>query len=266
MKISLPSRGLLGCKEVDMAMPCYKHLRDITQVDYPVEQIGYEFVKSLLPDPTALDKMTYQDKDYLLAIAVASMHLNSIPFKVTCSCGKPIHMTYDFGEQDLYTLPEGTTEVTAKELDGVTYEYHFLSATDEQKIVAWAKEKADGDDKAFKHRFEEGFICRTFGFDLDDEGVKKVSEFPMLVYYSALLFREMTFHGCSPVVQTQCKACGQPVSIYVPFAQSLMSWSSADIVNEFMTISKFVGGFDSFLRLTFAELAQMQANLREADK
>lgn len=266
MKIALPSRGLLGCSEVELQTPTYRHLRDITQVEYPLEQVGYEFVKSLLVDPSALARMTFQDKDYLLTVAVAAMHLNAIPFRVTCQCGKPVNAVYTYGEQELYYLPEDTEVVTEKEIDGKVYQFHILSADAEYRLAQWAEEQADGDDKALKRKYEEGFVCLTFGYDLTDEGLKAVADFPLLVYYSALLFREMTFHGCPPSLTVTCKECGQQINVFVPFAQSLLSWSSADIVNEFMAISKYTSGFDGFLSLTFAEAAQIARNVEEMNE
>ena len=265
MKIALPSRGLLGCSEVDMDIPRYRHLREIVQVDYPVEQVGYEFVKSLISDPSVLSQITFQDKDYLLTIAVASMHLNSIPFRVTCACGKPVNAVYNYGEQDLYSLPDDASVVTEKMVDEAVYRYHILSAEDEYRIVRWAQEKSDGDEAKYKSLYEEGFICKTFGYDLTDENLRIVSDYPTLAYYSALMFREMVFHGCTPTLTVKCPHCGQDITVYVPFAQSLLTWTSADIVNEFMTISKLCG-FDSFLQLSFAELAQMRANIESMDK
>lgn len=265
MRIVLPSQGVLGCKEVELALPRYSHLRALTEISYNEEEIGFAFVRSLLADPGALAQMTFRDKDYLLAIAVASLHMNVIKLKACCSCGEVVQVDFDLAQQEVIDLETPVAPVIKKSLNNEEYSYHFLSATDEQEIVRWAKQHRDmaPSDRAaavYQQSYEEGLITRTFGFDLTEDNVRRVSDFNILVFYSALLFQEMSFHGVRPFVEHQCPKCGKPMIVVVPFAKSLMRWSSNDIINDFMSVSQFVG-FESFLDLTFAELAQMRANM-----
>lgn len=266
MKVVLPSMGLMGCKVVDLAIPVYANLRELSLVHYNEEEIGYEFVKMLLSDPTDLDRMTFQDKDYLLTIAVSALHLNNIKMNVTCSCGSTESVNFVLGEQEVIDLEVGTPKKVEKSVFGETYQYNFLSASDELALVKWAKEQvpdnasASEADKIYKNRYLEAFTCKTFGFDVIEENLKKVQNYNLHVYMSALLFREMTFHGIPGIVQTKCSKCGKTLNVIVPFSKSLMNWSTQKVVDEFMQVANIVGGFKAFLDLTVSELEQMREN------
>lgn len=270
MKIKLPSLGVLGCSEVDMEIPRYKHIRQISQQFHHPDVVGYHLLQLLLADPTDLDRMTFQDKNYLTVIAVASMHMNVISMKVTCSCGERLTEKYDLSQQELITLEEGTPKVLVKQINGVDYKYQHISATDEFKLCNWALEKAESSgkdvEKEYARSYEEGFICLTFGQPLTQEGLNTVASYELVVYYSALLFREMLFHGVRPVVQTQCPKCQRPLNVIVPFEKTLCDWSSTDVVREFTSVAKLVGGFSSFLDLTFSEVAQIQRDQEAAEQ
>lgn len=260
MRIVLPSQGILGVREVDLQMPKYRHVRDISQMNYSEEEIGFRFVEMLVSSNDIFDKITYQDKDYLLAIAVSALHLNALKLAVTCTCGERVTTMLDMSDVDVIDLDVNTPKEVRKKFGDTEYSYRFLSANDENEVVLWAKDKSDGDPLKYQRLYEEGFVCKTFGFDLNDENLKKVSNYDLMIYYSALLFREMVFHGISPIKSEVCPKCGRKIGVIIPFAKSLMSWNSSQVVNEFMAVAGIVGGFDSFLDLTFSELAQMKAN------
>lgn len=261
MLVKLPSSGVLGCSVVDLQIPKYKHLRDISQLSLVEDQVPYNFVKSLLSDPSKTSQMTYQDINFLFIIAVSAMHMNSIEVRAKCRCGEPCVAKYALEDKEVTDLPENTPKVLKKELSGVEYGFKFLSADEEQEVVSWALEKSNYDvkSKLYNIKYTEAFVCKTFGYDLSDESVSRVSEFEVLLYYTPLLFRTMMFHGVEDFVTHVCPKCGRKLMIKVPFAQSVSQWSSADLVNEFTSVSKIVG-FSEFLDLTFAELSQLRAN------
>lgn len=261
MRIVLPSRGVLGCKEVDFHIPVYANLRELSLHNYGEDEIGYEFVKLLLADPTDLDRMTFQDKDYLLTIAVSALHMNSIALDVKCPCGNTMKVNYVLGDQEVQDLEEGTPKSITKTCLGKDYTYSFLSATEERDVSKWASDRAVSDPSKFRDFYSEGFICRTFGFPLTEEALKEVSDYNFHIYMSALLFREMCFHGVSNLVHSMCPKCGAKLNVIVPFEKSLMSWSTQKVVTEFMRVSNIIGGFDAFLNLTISELEQMTAEV-----
>lgn len=266
MKVVLPSMGLLGCKSVNLSIPVYANLRELSLIPYNEEEIGYEFVKMLLEDPTDLDRMTFQDKDYLLIVAVSSLHLNNIALNAQCSCGNVERINFVLQDQEVLDLEEDTPKCISKECFGETYNYNFLSATEEMNVVRWAKSQVpdtvsgEEADKIYRNKYLEGFICKTFGFDINEENLVKVANYNMHVYMSALLFREMAFHGIPGVVTSTCSKCGKHLNVIVPFAKSLMNWSTQKIVDEFMQVANIVGGFKAFLDLTVSELEQMKEN------
>lgn len=270
MKVQLPSQGILGCSEVELEVPRYKHIREVSQQSYHPDVVGYHLLELLLSDPSDLKRMTFQDKDYLVAIVVASMHLNVMTLKVTCSCGESLSVKYDLSSQELRTLDPDTPTVVIKSTGDRTYEYHVLSAYDEFQLCEWAIAKANqaqgGFEKAYARAYEEGFICRTFGQPLSEKGLEQVASYELVVYYSALLFREMLFHGVYPVVLTTCNKCKRPLNVIVPFSKVLCDWSSSDVVREFVGVSAIVGGFNSFLDLTFSELEQIKSDLSSAEQ
>lgn len=261
MKIKLPSNGVLGCKEVDMSIPCYRHVREISQANYGPDVIGYEFVKLLLADPTALERMTYQDKDYLLAIAVCAMHLNAPCINVTCKCGHTHQVFYNLHEQEVVDLAAEATPVVEKKYGEATYSYHFLSAAQQREIAEKAREDAK-DEADYARLFEFYFTCATFGNPLTQDGFDKTADLNLTVYYSALLFHELCFHGVNSFVVTTCPQCQQPIVVTVPFEDSLTKWSSGNIVNEFIKVSDVVGGFGNFLDLSLSEVEQIKDNRR----
>lgn len=259
MIFTLPSMGLLGCSEVEMSIPTYGHVRDISSQNIHGDVAGYEFVKSLLKDPTDLDRMTYNDKNFLLAIAVGSMHMNSILLKATCACKANVSAKYVLDSSKVDRLDESALPIVEKDWGDIKCNYHFLSATDEQSIVKWALDVSNSLDE-YKVRYEEGFICKTFGYDVTEENLKKVFELPVEIYYSALLFREVTYHGYPDFIRTECSECKRPITLLIPFEQCITKWSSNDIVDEFMSVSKLVD-YQSFINMTFPETFRMRQNL-----
>lgn len=261
MKVVLPSLGVLGCREVDFKVPVYANLRELSLHNYGEDEIGYEFVKMLLSDPSDLDRMTFQDKDYLLTIAVAALHMNNISLDVKCPCGHSFKVSYVLGNQEVKELEEGTPKTIVKSCMGKEYSYSFLSASEERDVAKWAMDRSSEDPSKFRELYSEAFVCKTFGFPLTTEALQEVSNYNFHIYMSALLFREMCFHGVTNLVQTICPKCGAHLNVIVPFEKSLMSWSTQKVVSEFMRVSNFIGGFDAFLNLTISELEQMSADV-----
>lgn len=257
MQVELPSQGLLGLREVSLELPKYKHVRSIAQLNCSPEMRGIEFVKSLIPSPEFLSRMTIQDKDYLLIIAVSALHLNSIEVSAMCRCGNKVSVVYDITKEEVVDLSQSTPPVVTKEFQGKSYEYHFLSAADEVEIIDYARRVPE----EYNNRYMEGYICKVFGLPLSEENVQSTFDYDLTLYHSPLLFREMSFHGVRDFVSASCPKCGEKLLIRVQFAKSLEVWSPEDVVNQYLQVSKYLG-FSEFLEMSFSEIAQIRANVK----
>lgn len=274
MIVQLPSNGIFGLTQTVLNTPLVGHLSQLASTDYTEEQIRQEFVRMLLAHPEDLERMTICDRDYLFMIAASGVCMNQITTDFVCPVckdgGKDVvsSVVYDITQQEVIELAPKTPSEVKKTWDdlGTEYTYRILRASDEERLVEYAL--ADYDH--YSLRYEQAFMAATLGQDCSDneaiaKGIDVISQYPLAVYFSALLFTQVVFHGVRPSVMGKCRECGRDVKVLVPFGDTVKMLDSARLVNRFSQISHMVD-FKSFLELSMPMLAQFEANARAQAK
>lgn len=268
MIVLLPSSGLYGLRQVNLRTPRVGDLREIASASYTEEQIRTEFVRLLVDDADSVfQQITTYDRDYLYAIAASGVCMNQIVVDYVCphckGMGRDVtgHVTYDITSQEIVTLDEGSPSSVVKEWDGLSVTYRVLRVCDEERIVSYALSDYDH----YASRYEQAFIAGILGQSLDspadiDAGIAVVNSYPMYVYFSAMLFSQMIFHGVPSTVEASCPECGGSVKVIVPFGQAVTQLDSGRLINRFSQVSGMVS-YKDFLDMSMPELSQLEANL-----
>lgn len=268
MIVQLPSNGLYGLRQVRLATPRVGHLREIATADYTDEQVKTEFVRMLLEHPEEdFARMTMYDRDYLYAIAASAVCMNQISVDFVCphckASGKDVQCTtvYDITQQELTELEKGSPAEIKKSFGELEVTYRVLTVCDEERVIEYALLDFDH----YVTRYESAFIAGVLGMDLStmesiEQGVQMVNSYPVYVYFSALLFGQMVFHGVPSTCMGVCPECGGSTRVIVPFGQAVKQLDSGRLVNRFAQLSGMLS-FGDFINLSMPELAQMEANL-----
>lgn len=269
MRITLPSNGLFGLREVTVDVPRIGTLRELSFSDWTEEQLRTELLRLLIKEDDAFSRMTIYDRDYLFAVVVSSICLNSVPIKYTCpACqarGQEVQCqcSYDITRLEPVFLEAGSPSTVEKSWDFMQepLRYSILSAADEERIVAYALEDWDH----YTLRYEQAFVAGILGADLSSaatiqEAIDRVNSYPIYVYFSVLLFNQLTFHGVPHYTEGVCPECGQRSRILVPFGSVVKELDSAKIVDRFAGLSGILD-FKSFVDLSFPELRQLEESL-----
>lgn len=269
MRVSLPSNGLLGLREVTVDVPRIGTLRELSFSGGTEEQLRTELLRLLIKEQDAFSHMTIYDRDYLFAIVVSSICLNSVPLKFMCpvcqAAGKEVscQCTYNIAEQEPVFLEEGTSPSIQKQWDfmDAPLTYRILSVADEERIVAYALDDYDH----YTLRYEQAFVAGVLGADLSTKdgissGIALVNSYPVYVYFSVLLFNQLTFHGVPQYTEGVCPECHNKTRVLVPFGSVVRELDSAKIVDRFAGLSGIID-FKSFVDLSFPELRQLEESL-----
>lgn len=269
MRVTLPSNGLLGLREVTVDVPRIGTLRELSFSDWTEEQLRTELLRLLIKEDDVFPRMTIYDRDYLFAVVVSSICLNSVPIKYVCpAChakGREVscQCTYDITQQEPTFLEAGMSPTVEKSWDFMKepVRYSVLSVADEEKIVAYALEDWDH----YTLRYEQAFVAGVLGADLSSpvtiqEAIDRVNSYPIYVYFSVLLFNQLTFHGVPQYTEGVCPECGQHTRVLVPFGSVVKELDSAKIVDRFAGLSGIID-FKSFVDLSFPELRQLEESL-----
>lgn len=268
MIVQLPSNGLFGLRQVRLATPRVGHLREIAEADYTDEQIKTEFVRMLLEHPESdFQHMTMYDRDYLYAIAASAVCMNQLVIDFVCphckAGGRDVKNStvYDITQQELTELEKGSPATVSKSFGDLDVTYRILTVSDEERIVDYALLDYDH----YVTRYEAAFTAGVLGQDLStpdsiEAGIAVVNSYPVYVYFSALLFGQMVFHGVPSTCTGVCHECGQSTRVIVPFGQAVKQLDSGRLVNRFSQLSGMIN-FSDFVNLSMPELSQMEANL-----
>lgn len=268
MIVSLPSNGLYGLRQVRLATPRVGHLREIAGADYTDEQVKIEFVRMLIDHPEdVFSRITMFDRDYLYAIAASAVCMNQIVIDFVCphckAAGKDVKgsTVYDISKQELTELEAGAPATVTKTFGDLEVTYRILTVADEERIIEYALQDYD----KYVTRYESAFVAGVLGQDLSSldsiqKGVDVVNSYPVYVYFSALLFGQMVFHGVPATCMGVCPECGSTVKIVVPFGQAVKQLDSGRLINRFAQLSGMVS-FSDFINLSMPELSQLEANL-----
>lgn len=269
MIVQLPSNGLFGITQTGLRVPKVGNLRDMAAASYTDEQAKSEFVRMLLERPEDLDRMSLCDRDYLFIIAASGVCLNRIPIDFVCPyCSEEGKRTtskgyYDISDKEPVFLEKGTPSEVVKRWDDFDLEctYRILRASEEAPLVEYAL----GDYDSYNSRYEQAYVAATLGLPCGtmseiESSVATLNTYPIYVYFSALLFTQMTFHGVPEFTMCKCTECGRDVKVVVPFGAAVMQLDSSKVIHRFSVVSGMMD-FRSFLDLSMPELVQLETNM-----
>ena len=269
MRVALPSNGLYGLSEVTVDIPRIGTLRELSFSDWTEEQLRTELLRLLIKEQDVFSRMTLYDRDYLFAVVVSSICLNAIPVKFTCpychAAGKEVscQCNYNIGEQEPVFLERGISPIITKSWDFIDtpLSYKIPTVSDEERVISYALEDWDH----YTLRYEQAFVAAILGYDLStteliSAAVSEINSYPVYVYFSVLLYHQLSFHGVLQHTEGTCPECHKKSLILVPFGGIIKELDSAKIVDRFAALSGIID-FKSFVDLSFPELRQLEESL-----
>lgn len=247
MKVVLPSNGYLGTKWVDMQEPTYGDLRGTVNATPDEYLFKYEFVKGLCEfDPKTV---TMDDVLYLYDIAASAVTFNILGFKVNCpDCNTLIKDCININQDDIPVITlKKDFKKCKKEIDGVEYVFHILSAQDGIDIHTYGFSETDDEKK-----IEEATVCKVLGFDITEENIEKIRRVPIAIYVGCFLFIKANRHGMELVKEVKCPECGKKSKVHFNIDSSWVKVDITDFMEQYAMIRECVD-FQSYLKFTVPE-------------
>lgn len=248
MKVQLPSNGVVGFKSLDIDVPRFSNLRAISYEELTEEEVRTALIKEVAKDKDKVDEITIYDRDYIFKIIVSALHMNKIQMRCTCPfCGKVREVDYVITEYQGAELPVDSSLCIKKKVAGEEYSYIIPQVKHEYGIIEYAKTKDD-----YRKAYEEALISVILGQEPTDSSVEWVSSKPLSVYYSAMLFNQVIFHGLLNFFPMSCDKCQGGYLSIIPFNKGALIFDTNGIMTRYQEVSKVVD-FKSFLDLTLPE-------------
>lgn len=247
MKVKLPSNGLLGTKWVDLEQPTIESMRKTITATNDEYLFKYEFVKGLseFDDKT----ITMDDIQYLFDIAASVVSFNILDFRAKCGeCDEMIDSQLSFLDDEIpvHTLHKDSRKCK-KEIDGVEYEFHILSAADGVDIHTYAL-----DDTESEKMIEDATVCKVLGYDITDENIEKVKSIPMSIYVACFLFVKANKHGMEIVKKVKCPKCGKESYVRINLDSSFVRIDLPTFIAQYAQVRDCLD-FKSFLKFNLPE-------------
>lgn len=261
MYIKLPSSGKMGMTTIEMNQPKINHLREIQNLPLQEDEAKTAFVKSLLPRPYELDKLSTYDRDYLFLLAVGVINLNKIQFTVKCSCGGVEKSLFDVDNQEVLFLEEKDEATIEKEIEGVVYTFSILTVAQEQEIVDYALL----DEKNLNSRMADAMVASIMGLGVSPESIETVRNYDLSVYFAALFFHSCSFHGIHTTSTVICSKCSKSILAIIPLMATLLSIDTVTIMERFADLSGAMD-FKSFIDMSIPELSSLVNSLSNKNK
>jgi hypothetical protein len=249
MIVYLPSNGRIGFKKVEYRQPKISDLRASQNFSENSDMRKTEFVKLLLEDPSLVEVMTLEDRDYLFAIGVASLSMNVFHF--SCKCPNPKHaikLDQTMGLEEVTPIFLDCDLKAKKTIEGVEYEFKKLLVSDEILCIEYAEE---GDDDLYDDLLEEAQVCCILGKHVNKENIEWVRSLDLSVYYTALFFQLCCPHGINLSKVVQC-TCGESVAVVLPITGNMLKVNMGLLMEKFAALSGSLD-YKSFLDMTLPD-------------
>lgn len=257
MIVYIPSNGRAGHLKTGYRQPKISDLRksnDFSSIDSIKKN---EFVSLLLEDSTILPKLTIFDRDYLFTLGVASLKSNVFDFTSSCSeCSSRIKDKLDLAEIEPIFLESPLD--AEKVIFGKPYKFHCLLVEDEQEIIDYAIQ----DDSQFDERKEDATVCKILSKPITEENIQWVKELDVTVYYLALMYLCVVFHGITLQKNLPCPKCGAPQKVMIKITSDLLNIDLATILDRYVAISGKLD-YQSFLEFTLPEYNTLVKSFNE---
>jgi hypothetical protein len=262
MRVDLPSAGKLGFSYYEINEPKLGQLRNVS--NYPDNEIlcKNQFILDCSPEKEyeKFYKLTVCDRDYLFIVLVCAINLNKVACTSTCTCGEVINFSFELFEKDFILLEGELTYTTDiyKDTYGEELTYNIMTVEQELGAVEYSRIKPDNQ---YDNTLEAALIAQTLGFGASDEGVEKVLNLDLAIYYSALFYQLCYFHGVIAAVEISCPQCRKKAIINTPFKKALLMVDITSIMKSFVAFSPILD-FQSFCTMTVLELQNLRVLLQ----
>lgn len=248
MKIFLPSNNMMGLTSVEMRDPKIGDLRKVTNFSNFSIIRKTQFVEMLVGEDTY--KITPQDRDYLFLLAVGAISLNTMTMHVGCKfCGERMSEQVGIGEFDPIRLSRSVAAERDYNIYGDVYHFHKLNVRDELAIEERARDLPDED---YDNEFQDGMVATTFGWGIENEGIDRVRELDLSIYYAALLFQNCDAHGVQVVKEFVCPKCGKTTKAFMPITGDLLKVDISRIMTQYISLNQHVS-METFFEMTLPE-------------
>lgn len=240
MKVVLPSLGVLGLRSVDLNPIRFSDIREIQNFSPDENLARLELMHILLPN-VDFSKITRWDVEYLYTISIFSTLYGNISFDVTCpDCKESIPSNIMIDGMDVKQLD--VTKKISKKINGVKYTYNHLSAKQFEDALIYSQTAEDE-----QQAYEDFIVSCILGIP-----VNKVHDLSALVYMSAFLFFEMSFHGVHLAKEIECPKCKRKFKSIVNIPLDTIKLDISKIMSHFASISDVIT-FDDFNNMTIPE-------------
>lgn len=245
MRTFLPSNGQTGISSLNLRNPTIRDLRFVEELSAISEIRKTDFVASLLEDPTAINKITLDDRDYLFVLAVAVLQMNKLSFGMEC-CDEEIKGVIEVGNKEPKFLTDPLN--CTKELFGQKYTFRKLLVEDETKAIEYALKV----EKDYDSRLEDALVCRILDREITEENIKWVCELDYSVYRLAQFYQLCLAHGIELTAVVECPKCGKSIVACLPINGDLLSINMGSLMERFASLSKNLD-YLSFMEMTLPE-------------
>lgn len=240
MKIVLPSLGVLGTRSVNLNPVRFSDIREIQNFSNDENLSRLELMHLLLPD-TDFSKITRWDIEYLYTISIFSVLYGNISFDAVCpDCGEKIPSNILLEQLDIKQLD--FTKKISKTIQGVKYTYNHVSAKQYEDALVYAQTCEDE-----QSGYEDYLVSCILNISIE-----KVHDLSALVYMSAFLFFEMSFHGMHLSKEIVCPKCKRSFKSIINVPLNTIKIDVTSIMSHFASVSDVIS-FDDFNNMTIPE-------------
>ena len=132
--------------------------------------------------------------------------------------------------------------------------FRIPTVESEMKRFHWiySSDDAFNSEKLKRERHEDSLVCDILGKEINDENIEWVRQLDLGVFYAALYFYKIAFHGINLNRITKCPKCGNIAKVTIPIIQGIKSFDTATLMTKWMKMQNKMD-FKSFMDLSIPE-------------
>ena len=107
-------------------------------------------------------------------------------------------------------------------------------------------------DESYEEEFQNGIVAKTLGYSLEDEGIQKVKNLDLSIYFAAILYQNCDRHGVTLIKEMRCPRCGKTFKTHLPITGDMLNVDVAQIMQRYVSIKNHLS-MDNYFNLTLPE-------------